>query len=258
MSETDQRASVEGSGYRNSWYGGVDATEVADMLSNGWEAGVKDIEGLDGLTSDLADRVELVRDVAGVFPVVPAYLAGSPDSMLNVQTAPRENTKRLTLVLNGSYNCGVDGEKVLEYAKHVMRMVAWLQAERIDTAVYICFPINFNDQKSKAIYLTKLQGSDQVLQPERIAAALHTAFFRRGWFSVLEYEYHGMIAEGKKYLPGSKDCTWSYGRSTEPPLNVVAKLLGDDENSIVLMPKPGYGDPEKAIREAINLKLRRD
>ena len=46
-----------------------------------------------------------------------------------------------------------------------------------------------------------------------------------------------------------------YGYSKALPLDVLKEVI-PESYSVVVMPKPGRGDPDKAIRKAINLKFR--
>jgi hypothetical protein len=144
----DWRSSVNG----NARFTGTKSIEAyADMLRDGWAHGVEDVEGLEGLSTDASDKVQFQRNVAGAFPVVPAYLAGHPASMLQPYTAPADSQRGLTLVIDTCFSAYVECDTALAYARTVMRMVAWLQAEQIETAVYSVVPMMLGRSRNKRV-----------------------------------------------------------------------------------------------------------
>lgn len=225
------------------------ADEYASMLRYGWPDGVSGMaEALDGITSDQAERLEFVRNVAGAFPIVPAHIAGSPLSMLMPTQQRSDQVRGLTLVINGSYPCMVDSSTALEYARSVMRLVAWLQAERLDAAIYIASAMRL--EQTHAVYITPIRSLGSVYQPERIAAACHTSFLRRAWFAMLELEY---VDQG---LAGASACRECYGYPQTLTTEMLRNILPDAE-SVILMPAVGSHDPTRAVQEAINVRLGR-
>lgn len=237
----------EESGNR-SWYGTPNAGAYLDMLRDGWAAGVEGVEGLEGLSTDRAERLTFNRNVGGVFPVVPAYLAGAPDAMLEVRPAPVDNVRGLTLVIDSSFHSGIKGKTVLEYAQTVMKLVAWLQAEQIETSVYIVQTMDMADQQ-RIIYGTPVREAGDAFMPERIAACLHPSWLRRAWFAQCEREYV------EYNLPGTGVCRHSYGHPRHATGDEMRKVL-PDAYSVIMLPKVGEGDPKKAVQEAINIKLK--
>lgn len=230
--------------------GTASAEEYARMLREGWPECLQDAEGLGGMSTDAAERLQFERSPGGVFPVVPAALAGAPDAMLAVRPLPADNVRAVTLIFDTSYNCYVNVDTVLEYAQQIMRLIAWLSANRIDTAVYSVMCAQQGDVRN--IYLTPIKRSDDVLQPERIATTLHPSFLRRAWFAMVEHEYHDYDDK-----PGARYCKRGYGYAVDVQAHELRQLLPDAQ-SVVLMPKPGRGDPEKALYEALSLKLRQE
>lgn len=231
----------------NPWTGTNTADEYLDMLRNGWKHGVQDAEGLEGLSSDTAERLNFVRNVGGVFPVVPAYLAGAPDAMLDVRPMPSDSVRGLTLVIDSSFHAGVSSETVLTYAHSVMRLIAWLQAERIETSIYVVCPIQFGQRR--IIYTTPIRETGDILQPERIAAIVHPSWLRRAWFAMVEREFydHGMQE--------CDACRNSFGQVRHVNAAEMQQVL-PEAYSVIMLPKVGSGDPMKAVKESISLKLR--
>jgi hypothetical protein len=230
----------------SSFSGTSTGEEYRDMLRDGWAKGVEGVEGLDGLTSDRHERLAFNRNVAGVFPVVPAYLAGSPNCMLECRPMPTDAVRAVTLVVDGSFNCGVKSKTALDYAQQVMRMVAWLQAEQIDTTVHVVVPVTMHNKRT--VYITEIRRSGDVLQPERIAVALHPSWLRRAWFAMCEREYH------EYGVKECRVCLGGYGRSEHVTADELRTALPDAQ-SIIMLPKVGDGNPENAIRDALNMKL---
>jgi hypothetical protein len=226
--------------------------EYRDMLTNGWQHGVEGVEGLDGLASDASERLAFVRNVGGAFPIVPAHIAGMPNSMLSPTIQKADSVRGLTLVIDTCFNAGVNAETVLSYARTVMRMVAWLMAEQIDVAVYAVVPIMLGQSRSKRVmYVTPIREAGQVLQPERVAAILHPSWLRRAWFSMLEHDYH------ERGISDAAPCKGGYGSVTHANAEEMRAAI-PEAYSVILLPKIGQHDPEQAIREAVNLKLKRE
>lgn len=229
--------------------GTKDMGEFLDMLKNGWPEGIKNAKGLDGLASDHHERLQFVPDVAGAFPIVPAYLQGDPMSMRCPVQSPTENTRSLTLVIDQCVNAGVTSRSMLDYAQEIMRVVAWLSAERIECSVV---SIVANQIKGNLYYwVTELKAKGDVLQPERLATCVHTSWFRRGWFSVMEHEYH------EHEMPNMDRCRGGYGSATNITLSDLPLMLDEESSSIVMLPKADNSDASDAINRAINLKLKR-
>ena len=234
---------------RSSFTGTASAAEYRDMLRDGWAAGVEGVEGLDGLTSDQSERLDFVRNVGGVFPVVPAAIAGEPNAMLDVRPMPADNVRAVTLVIDASFNSGVSSTVALNYARKVMQLVAWLQAERIDVSVYTTITVQMKSMR--VIYLTQIRESGQILQPERIAVAVHPSWLRRAWFAMCERECHEFG------LPGTEVCRGGYGQSRHASADELRQALPEAQ-SLIALPKVGDGDPEETVREALNIKIRRE
>lgn len=249
IAQRDDNGRSYSSTSHGEWSGTKTADEYRDMLRDGWRAGVEDVEGLDGLTTDRSERLDFVRNVGGVFPVVPAAIAGAPDAMLDVRPMPADNVRAVTLVIDASFNAGVRSETALDYARKVMQLVAWLQAEQIDVSVYTTVAVQMRGMR--CIYLTQIRESGTVLQPERIAVAVHPSWLRRAWFAMCEREYHEFG------LPGTEVCGGGYGQSRHASADELRQCLPDAQ-SVIALPKVGDGDPEATVREALNIKIRRE
>lgn len=229
-------------------FAGTNPGEYRNMLVRGWPEGIEGAEGLDGLVSDQLTRFQLQRNVAGSFANVPAHLAGHPAAMYEMRVEQSEK-RGLTLVVDLTFNCTVDADIVKQFARKVMRLVAWLQAQQIEIAVYGMVLERMNGQDY--CYPITIREHGQVLQPERIAALIHPSWLRRAWFSMLEYDAH----QGCR---AAQDATISgYGFPRYGNAELYRQIL-PEAYAVVMLPKPGDGDPEKTIMDAVNLKLRKE
>jgi hypothetical protein len=229
------------------WHGNVSNARYEQMLKNGWPEGVDGVQELDGLATDAAERIAFQRDVGGAFPIVPAYLSGAPDSMLRPHPDVNENQRGLTLVIDSSFHCGIGGDTVLKYAQTVMQLIAWLEAERIETAVYVVHTAIYRSER--VMHVTPIREAGQILQPERLAALVHPAFLRRAQFAMLEYDCYEFGHHGGTVPIG-------YGTPSHTSIAEMQAIL-PEAYSVIMLPKVGQGDPAKAVEESINLKLRR-
>jgi hypothetical protein len=229
-------------------FAGTTPSEYRDMLVRGWPEGIEGAEGLDGLVSDRLERFQLQRNVAGAFANVPAHLAGHPASMYDMRVEQSEK-RGLTLVVDLCFNCQIDKEIVIQFARKVMRLVAWLQAQQIEIAVYGVVIVIM--EGTTYVYPITIREHGSVLQPERIAAMIHPSWLRRAWFSMLEYDAHRGCAVAKSATGAG------YGFPTYGNAELYRQIF-PDAYAVVMLPKPGDGDPEKTILDAVNLKLKRE
>lgn len=231
-----------------SWSGTSTAEEYQTMLRDGWPEGVNGVEGLDGLSTDASDKIEFVRNVGGAFPIVPAYLSGAPDAMLRPVPMPADSVRGLTLVVDSSFSCGVKSEEVLTYAASVMRLIAWLQAEGVETSIYSV--ITIREGRGRLMYTVPIRETGDIMQPERIASLVHTSFLRRAWFALVKRE-----AEEAKLTYSRSLASGGYGYPQTATTDELKAAL-PDAYSVILLPKVGSGDPEKAVKESYTLRLK--
>jgi len=237
-------SSVSGS---HGFTGTKSADDYRDMLREGWTDGVEGVEGLDGLSTDASDKIEFVRNVGGAFPIVPAYLSGAPDAMLRPVPQAADSVRGLTLVIDASFNCGVNSDEVIDYARSVMRLLAWLQAEGIETAVYATISMQHRGQR--LLYTCPIREAGDVMMPERIASICHPSFLRRAWFALVEREH------AEFSLPYADLCNHCYGYPQTVTTHELSQAI-PEAYSIILLPKVGSGDPDAAVREAYTLKIK--
>lgn len=228
--------------------GTANASEYLTMLETGWPDGVHGVEGLDGLSVDAEARPTLQRSVAGCFPSVPDFIAGSPLSMYDVQRLPSEH-QSVCLVINAATPGSTDASVILEYAHSVMRLIAALHAQHLDAAIVLMVRLHMGSRDY--CYPVRIRELGQVLQPERIAATLHPSWLRRAFFSAIDHDAHNGCKDA-----GSASNS-GYGSAQGIDGELCRQLL-PDARSVLILPQPGEGDPTKAVQEALSVKLRAD
>lgn len=245
-------SSHERTQYYKEWSGCTIDWARDVLLGRGWDEAVSSCEGLDGLTSDSDYRPQLVRSVAGAFPIVPVYLQGDPQCIYDVRQEKSDAKRALTLIIDMGYSAAVKAAEAMRHAQAIMRVVAWMQAEQIACEVISADATLFiGNSEGKACIdytLYRVKRADMPYAPERIASALHPGWLRRVSFSLVEHHAKAGI------LP--KDAPGNYGRSQQLDLRLLAKAIPDAE-SIVVTPKVGTVNPEQALKHVINLKLKR-
>jgi len=227
------------------WTGTESIEEYAGMLKDGWAHGVEGMEGLDGLTADDSLSWKLQRDVAGFYPDVPSYLAGHPANMYTLKKKRSSKIKSITLVLDMCFHAGINQQACIDQARELMKLVNWFATNRYDINVYATIAAVMHSNRH--LYVTPVRTQGEKFNPERIAAALHTSFLRRGWFAAVECDAYEGGGHGGKVAS-------EYGQVETPTLEELRQVL-PDASSVVVMPKPGMGDPKAAIERTLNLKI---
>jgi hypothetical protein len=231
----------------SNFAGTESAEQYRDMLRDGWPEAMQGVSDLEGLSTDQRDKLRFTPNVAGAFANVPAFLHGSPLSMHCPAQQLDENAKGVTLILDGSFGASINSADCLKYAITVMGLVAWLEAEQIETSVYVSLALDLASQKY--VYLVPVREQGSHLAPERIASILHPSFLRRGYFAMLESEH----CDHK--LPHTGQCRRGYGSATTATAEEM-RLALPDAASVILLPKVGAGCPTRAVEEALSLKLK--
>lgn len=231
------------------FHGTETAGDYLTMLSTGWRDGLRNAKGLDGLCSDSGVQIDLVKHVAGQFPIVPSYLAGVPDCMLSVERRTNEQRRSVTLIVDAAFNCTTSVKDCITYAQQVMALSAWLTEQQIACEIHAVIAVQQNGQRT--IYTVPVRHFSTVLAPERVAAICHPSLLRRGYFALVECE---RIHRRDEY-PNSVCAGAGYGSAQTASADELRQIF-PDAGSVILLPKPGYGNPESAVENSLNLKIR--
>jgi len=171
---------------------------------------------------------------------------------LHAEQSPQR--KAITLFYNVGFSAGTDSATVEKYGRQVMLAINQLHAERIDVSLYGYVYVGIGGSAQKHLTVIKVQSSEDVFTPERIAATLPSSFCRRGIFGLWEHMAHEQRNEECRRLIVS-----NYGRH-DKKLDIAAlkaALPDIDTDSIVLLPEVSYHVNPEQIWEPINLRLRR-
>ena len=231
------------------WCGTETPEEYVTMLREGWAHGVTGVEGLEGLSTDEAEDMTFQHSVCGTYLDCGAYQNGDPECMLEFLPEPSDAVRGLTLVIDSCFAGSVRAGDILDYARSVMQLVAWLQAQHVETSIYAVVPILMG--RKRLIYIIPIRETGDILMPERVAAILHPAFLRRGWFAMVEQEYY------KHGMQECRVCQAGMGNVTHATADELRQVL-PEAYSVIMLPKVGSGDPMRAVKESITLKLRRE
>jgi len=242
-------------GDRSNWFGGYSLSEFNDLLRNGDSTLVTDVLGdLDVQIADNAEHWQVRRAPMGFYPCIPAHLAGVPDSMYSLRSEESPQRKAITLFYNVGFSSGTASATVEEYGRQVMLAINQLHAERIDVSLYGYVYVGIGSSKKRHLTVIKVQSSEDVFTPERIAATLPSSFCRRGVFGLWEHMAHEQNNKACDRLIRT-----NYGRH-DKKLDLAAlkeALPNIDTDSIVLLPEVSEHVNPAHIWEPINLRLNR-
>ena len=154
----------------------------------------------------------------------------------------------LTLVIDSAFHCGITSGEVLDYARSVMKLVAWLAAEQIETAIYATTAVRHATRKY--LYVVPIKKAGDILMPERIASIVHPSYFRRGIFALWEVEHYDHKLSGTGCVEGN------YGYPQTSTAEELRQAI-PEAYSVIKLPKVGQGDPMKAVQESETFKLKR-
>jgi hypothetical protein len=173
---------------------------------------------------------------------------------LHAEQSPQR--KAVTLFYNVGFSSGTSSSVVHEYGRQVMLAINQLHAERIDVSLYGYVYCGSGNARSGSNNLTiiKVQSSEDVFTPERVAATLPSSFCRRGVFGLWEH-----MAHASKDKTAQSLIRTNYGtHNRKLNLSELKAAVPDiDTDSIVLLPEVSVHVNAEQIWEPINLRLKR-
>lgn len=218
------------------WDGGKPLPDAIEMMRTGWSEGVKALKAkLAEVSTDTEDRAVWALRECGVFPCVPAYIAGDPDCMWLQDETEATKRRAITLVLSGGNNWRIHADAAMAYATAAAAIVRRLEAEGVDVEVVLNYGAGSGNTSYQTLVYVRRFGEPVDL--ERIAAAFHPAVQRRINFAHMEL------------IPELDPLTiTSYGVSKPSSRAAAARLLGADPDSLVTIPSVGDLFPKDARR----------
>lgn len=190
-------------------------------------------------TNDSVRQIQLVPDVIGVRPNVPAFCAGMPVSMFDAVALPSD--RRIVRVLvNRSYSYDITPSEAIEAGALVLEFLSKLELEQnVSTELDVAFFGECGPDYDRPVHITvTVKRAGQVMDLSEIAFVLaHPSYLRRILFRTLET------------LPASEYETSGYGTPYEPK--------GIGETADVYIPGLDHKTRVKPVRDAINSYLAR-
>lgn len=198
--ESEQSKSVGENGSRDTenpkWSGTENFKEALELARYGWDAQLQQIPLKDGVLDGTGIIYE--PTIAGSAVNVGAYVQGLPENMYNMREMREYNLEALTIYCRLNFSYGNSGEKSLKFTRSMLDLVNHYQSH-YDVKIVGVFNSEFSRKEVdyRVDVIIKEHGERFVLN--NIAFSLHTSFFRRLYFSVLESENHIQSGYGVPY-----------------------------------------------------------
>ena len=146
------------------------------------DAGVKEMRTK---LEHYANRRKVFSSVVGFAANVPAYLSGTPNSMINVRQV-RTKQKVLTFMYNTSVSASVSAERIVRATAQLVSAVLLVEASGVRVNVYAGEAFK-EDGEPSVCWLCRVKDSGQKLDTLKMAYPLaHPSMLRRHWFRLLE------------------------------------------------------------------------
>lgn len=171
--------------------------EANDLLLHGWVEGVKKInDGCKNLKNmnlkEYKKVMEKYTSVAGFQPIVPAYLNGSPNNMINSRFNTKAcKTKIINVYKDISYSCLIQPEKIIEESVIAVNIIKSLEMQGYRVNLYVIMASAAKDGRKMRILsnIIKLKDAKDKLNISKLAYPLiHPSFLRRHLFRAIEVD----------------------------------------------------------------------
>lgn len=199
-----------------SIYNGEDFTgtesfeEAIELFKSGWSV----------MATDLVKKLKVAESkkqttmkpkqtlsVCGYQAVVPLYLQGVPNNMVNKKMIPVKQ-KVITLNKSISYNCGTTKEKIIEESVKTLQIIKKLESQgyRCNLNVFWCISERHKNTGKRIAVKIKIKSSTEKLNISKLAFPLvHPSMLRRLLFRFIEVYPNATKAFFKTYGYPVKD-----------------------------------------------------
>lgn len=127
----------------------------------------------------------IVSSVVGFAANVPAYLAGTPNSMINVRQH-KEKQRVLSFMYNTSVSASVSPSRIIEAAAKVVSAIMIIEAGGVRVNVWAGEAFS-NSGQPDCLWLCKIKSAGQRMDTLKMSYPLaHPSMLRRQWFRLLE------------------------------------------------------------------------
>jgi hypothetical protein len=213
---------------KGTWSGTNTFDEAIDLFKHGWSVGAQDLtKKLKVAETDKETHTAFknVLSMAGYQAIVPLYLQGVPNNMVNKKPVPVKN-KVITINKTVSCSASVSSKTLMEESVKCFQIIKKIEASGIRVN------LNLMMSTGHACVKIRLKSAGEKLNISKLAFPLvHTAMFRRLYFRFIEV-----------YPTIPKNYRWGYGRvPNESEFKKMSK-----KNEIVL-PTLLRGETEEEI-----------
>ena len=181
-----KHSSVDGS---KLWTKTESFEEAVSLFKNGWsDMASKLVQKLKVIESktEPAMKPRNTLSVCGYQAVVPLYLQGVPNNMINKKMVP---VKQKVITLNKSldYNSGTSSDKIVEESIKAMQIVKKLEAQGFRCNLNICLGTSAGYPEKQFIIKVRIKSANEKLNVSKLAFPLvHPSMLRRLFLRFIE------------------------------------------------------------------------
>lgn len=172
---------------RTQWTKTPNYEAAEDLVVNGWSEMASKLNSkikAKHVYANMATKRRSVPGVVGFAPIVPLYIAGVPQNMLQ-QIRVKCKSKIVTIDKSISYSCGVSSDKVVEESVKALQVVQQLEASgyRVNLNIVWCISAGGDTMALKV----RIKDAKDKLNISKVAFPLvHPSMLRRICFRFLE------------------------------------------------------------------------
>lgn len=131
------------------------------------------------------NKRQIFSGVTGFAPNVPAYLTGTPNSMINVRMV-KVRQRVVNFMFNTSVACTVPSDDIVNAVAKVVQAIMIVEASGVRVNVWAGCAL-MDDESPDCLWLCKIKDSGQRMDTLKMAYPIaHPSMFRRQWFKLLE------------------------------------------------------------------------
>lgn len=132
----------------------------------------------------MQNRRQIYSSVVGFAPNVPNYIAGTPNSMINVRQV-RVKQPVLNFMYNTTVSCSVSAEDIVRATAQLISAIMKIEASGIRMNIY-AGEIFYEDAHA-CCFMARIKDSGQAMDTLKMSYPLaHPSMLRRQWFRLLE------------------------------------------------------------------------
>lgn len=221
--------SSEATKYSENWTGTKSFDEASELFKNGWQLGAKELTQKLKIaeTQKEVDMVyKSVLSVCGFQAIVPLYLQGVPNNMVNKKMIPIKN-KVITINKTISVSSSVSSETMKAESIKCFQIIKKIEASGIRVN------LNLMISTGHACVKIRLKSANEKLNISKLAFPLvHPSMFRRLYFRFVETypTIPGNFTESYGYVPSEAQFKAVCGKNE---IVLPTLLRGESEEDIV-------------------------